>query len=459
MAKKKYILSLIILLFSFSLFAEPYSYEDLLSIMNANNLELRNQDEVIKQAMLDVKDAKANYSPTIDLTLSGTYMVNPPIDDITISTDDILGSYGQNLGIPNSYVTVYDGMENTLYMASLNITQPIFTWGKITNAVKLYDKIVEVRQLEKEDKINSLSVELEGYLGGLYYANEILSNLEKAGKDADKLIEIAESGYENGVMLLSDYNEARLSKSELDMAKTEVEVQIASLLDSLRKATGIADLAFEDISYTPDTEHYMEIAKMDRTDLRARAVSSANSNIRMASLGIEAAEFGEKIAKGSIYGKPDIALQASLGYGGSRFPFIESNWTRKDDYSLNFTIGLQTTLWDGGKVLNNINRMKSQVETSGITLENAKTELSMALEENFRTIDLAISRIDYYETKASVLNDELTTLNSQKELGYSSESDILQKNIEICQNSISLLQERANLMQGALAVEYIAGLR
>ena len=278
MKKKKTLTFLIILLISASLFAEPYTYEDLLSIMNVNNLELLTQDEVIKTASIDVKDAKGNYSPSIDLTLSGTYMVNPLIDRITVSTDDILGPLAQQMGVPNNYVTLYDGMENTLYMAQLSITQPIFTWGKITNAVKLYNKILEIRQTEKEDKIDSLSVELEGSLGGLYYARAILEQLRLAAEDADSLTEIAKSGYENGVMLLDDYNVARLSKSELDMAVTEVEVQISSLMDSLEKTVGI-ELGDDDYSFIPDEEHYYEVSNLNRDELRTRAVSNANNNI------------------------------------------------------------------------------------------------------------------------------------------------------------------------------------
>ena len=259
-------------------------------------------------------------------------------------------------------------------------------------------------------------------------------------------------------MLLDDYNVARLSKSELDMAMTEVEVQISSLMDSLEKTVGI-ELGEDDYSFIPDEEHYYEVSNLNRDELRTRAVSNANNNIKMASMSVEAAELGEDIARGSMYGKPDIALQVSLGYGGSRFPFIEKNWYRENDYSLNITVGLQTTLWDGGKIINNVRRSESQIESSNLTLESAKTQLSMALEENFRTMDLAKSKIEYYQTKADVLNDELDTLNTKLESGYVGESDILQKKIEIYQNEVSLLQEKANLMQGALAVEYIAGLR
>ena len=456
--RKTAVFVLILLIVSFSIFAEPYTYEDLLAIMNVNNLELLTQDEVIKTASLDVKDAKANYSPTIDLQVSGTYMVNPP----SITKDDILGIANQIPALESNIPIIGRMLPDEIniidkpfmYSAQLNLTQPIFTWGKVTNAVKLYEKILEIRQVEKEDKINSLSVELEGYLGGLYYAREILDLLNKAGEDADRLIEIAQIGYENGVMLIDDYNEARLSKSELDMGITEAEVQIASLMDNLEKTVGV-DMAEEDFTFVPDEAHYYEVAKMDRTDLRARAVSNANSNIKMASMSVEAAELGEDIAKGSIYGKPDLALQVGLGYTG----FVGSGWEHSGDYSLNISVGLQTTLWDGGKVLNNIDRSKSQITSANITLENAKSQLSMALEENFRNMDLAISRINYYQTRNDVLASELETLNKQHDIGYAGESDILQKQIEIYQNQISLLQEKANLMQASLAVEYIAGLR
>ena len=463
---KKIAFVLIFLLLSFSVNAEssePYSYEDLIAIMNVNNIELLLQDETIKTASLDAKDAKANYSPSIDLQLSGTYMVNPPTlskESIDSIMDKVINPDSPIIGLMDMYNVFKDFDEIELidkpfmYMAQLSLTQPIFTWGKVSNAVKLYNKILEIRQTEKLDKADSLSVELEGYLGGLYYAREIFELLNLASDDAAKLIDIAESGYENGVMLLDEYNSAKLSKSELEMGKTEVLVQISSLEDNLEKTVGMS-LEESDYEFIPDEEHYYEVSSMNRDDLRARAVSNANNNIKMASMSVEAAELGEDIARGSIYGKPDIALQVGLGYTG----FVGKNWSHDGDYSLNVSIGLQTTLWDGGKILNNIDRAESQIASSNLTLESAKTELSMALEENFRTMDLAKSRIEYYQTKSEVLNDELDTLNTQFESGYVGESDILQKQIEIYQNEISLIQEKTNLMQGALAVEYIAGLR
>ena len=458
---RKILSVLLISIFMLSSYAAPYTYDDLISIMNVSNIELLMDDEVIKSATYDLNEAKGSYSPTIDLTLSGTYMVNPP----SISRESLDSIMDQVLNKENPFASSMEGMFNDfdklqiidkpfMYMAQLNLTQPIFTWGKVTNAVKLYEKLLEIRKIEREDKAESLSVELEGYLGGIYYAESILEKLRLASEDAKELISIAESGYENGVMLLSDLNEARLSSSELDMALTEVEAQLAELRENVRKTVG-SGISDDEYEFTPDEERYYAVSEMDRDELRLRAVSNSNSNILMASMAVEAAELGKDIASGSMYGKPDIALQVGLGYTG----FLGNNWDSSGDYSLNLTLGLKTTLWDGGKILNDVKRAESQVSSSELTLESAKTQLSMALEENFRTMDLAISRIEYYQTKSDVLSDELNTLKAQLESGYVGDSDILQKQIEIYQNKISLLQEKANLMQGALAVEYIAGLR
>jgi outer membrane protein TolC len=54
------------------------SQEVLVGKMEANNLEVQKAREEWRNALLDVKDAKAGRGPTIDMTLSGTYMYNPP---------------------------------------------------------------------------------------------------------------------------------------------------------------------------------------------------------------------------------------------------------------------------------------------------------------------------------------------------------------------------------------------
>ena len=436
-----------------------YTLCDLIASMEINNTDLRKADQAIVQSELDVKDAKAAYHPVIDLTLTGIYMPNPLIDDIVVNTNDILTQLGRPPLMQGYDIKLYDGMESTYYNASISITQPLITWGKITNSVKLYETVSDAMRIQRSDKEKQLIAELKARLAALYYIDEAMKLLDQTIETSGRLVALARSGEEEGAVLSSDVIDAEIQARQAELSKKELEGERTTLIEALRTLTGIKDLSPEDISYIPSEDDVSFILSYPMESLIGFATSPSSPSLVMASKATEAAEYGKKIADASMYGIPDIALQLSASYGGPRFPFIEKNWSGKDDWNLMITVAFKTTLWDGGKIINNVRRSESQIESSNLTLESAKTQLSMALEENFRTMDLAKSKIEYYQTKADVLNDELDTLNTKLESGYVGESDILQKKIEIYQNEVSLLQEKANLMQGALAVEYIAGLR
>ena len=85
--------------------------------MDSNNAQLAKARQTYIQSLLDVKNAKANYQPTIELLLTSTYMPNPPIGKTAISVDELSPQLG--VVIPGAaageYVTLYDGMKNIYY--------------------------------------------------------------------------------------------------------------------------------------------------------------------------------------------------------------------------------------------------------------------------------------------------------------------------------------------------------
>nr|MCR4789493.1 TolC family protein [Treponemataceae bacterium] len=55
-------------------------HQQLMQQVDVQNNELKNLREEYAQALVDVKNAKAGIGPTLDLTVSATYMTNPMID-------------------------------------------------------------------------------------------------------------------------------------------------------------------------------------------------------------------------------------------------------------------------------------------------------------------------------------------------------------------------------------------
>ena len=447
---KKLSLFIIVLLFAASLFAtETYNYDSLASSLRLNNTKLQAAYQDVVQAKLDTKDAKANYHPTIDLTVSGSYIINP-IGPITVNASE--------LGLPyNQYITLYKGMENTLYQTSLSLQQPIFTWGKISNGVKALKEVESVRSLQLTDTENQLNAELKSRLSAIYYMDDIISLLNEQKSYADRLVELAHAAQEQGIMLAQEVKENEINALQVDVTLSEINAQYSSNLTALRTMTGLLDVTREDISYIPDEESFYTLAKEDRNALIKSATSQSQPTLQMLSHMQSAMEYSEKVSKASVYWKPDFALQVSASYGGSRLPLVETDWYRQDDYNGMVTVAFKTTVWDGGKALNNIKRSESNVANAVISRDEAINTIITTLSEQFANQDMAIAKISYLDLKEETLVSKVEQKILLQSYGNASEADVLNAKIELTTCRLERLQEKLKLAQASYLIEYLTG--
>ena len=447
---KKFILFIVVLLISNTLFAtETYNYDSLASSLRLNNTKLQAAYQDVVQAKLDTKDAKANYHPTIDLTVSGSYIINP-IGPITVNASE--------LGLPyNQYITLYKGMENTLYQTSLSLQQPIFTWGKISNGVKALKEVESVRSLQLTDTENQLNAELKSRLSAIYYMDDIISLLNEQKSYADRLVELAHAAQEQGIMLAQEVKENEINALQVDVTLSEISAQYSSNLTALRTMTGLLDLTREDISYIPDEESFYSLAKEDRNALIKSATSQSQPTLQMLSHMQSAMEYSEKVSKASVYWKPDFALQVSASYGGSRLPLVETDWYRQDDYNGMVTVAFKTTVWDGGKALNNIKRSESNVANAVISRDEAINTIITTLSEQFANQDMAIAKISYLDLKEETLVSKVEQKILLQSYGNASEADVLNAKIELTTCRLERLQEKLKLAQASYLIEYLTG--
>ena len=219
-----------------------YTLETLLSATNQNHPELLKLREEYKRSLLDVKDAWASLGPTVDLQASGTYMLNPPVGPIYINMDEVLNSIQWNGSIPSrggQYVKVFDGMEDTLYNFELSLTQPIFTWGKIANSIKLYKQVSEIKQNQIIQQTAQLETELQTRLLSLYYLNKILEILDEEQAYADRMVQVSEDAEKSGMLIHQEVVDAKIQAKELEIAKQDLLEQINDQLLELERITGI----------------------------------------------------------------------------------------------------------------------------------------------------------------------------------------------------------------------------
>lgn len=440
-----------------SLFA--YTFEELKNAMISNNPEILKLEQEYVKSNLDYKDAVAGFFPTIDLQVSGTYMVNPPVDALYLNVDEILNSISWPSGIKpqtgNQYVKVFDGMENTLYQFQLTMTQPIFTWGKITNATKLYKQISQIKQTQIFSKQEELQIELESRLTALFYIEKILQILEEEKEYTERLVQVCEDAKKSGMLLEQDVLEAKIQAKQIDIAQQDLTEQLKQQILELERSTGIPDLTVQNIEFDYDEASLLENLKNDRTELEERALSSEKLSIKMLTQLKEVNQTAEKIAKASVNWKPDFALQVSAGYGGSRFPLVEPNWLRKDDYSANISIGLKTTIWDGGKKVRDVSRKISETTTAEIQKLDACATIKKTLSEQFNAADVCTMKIEYQELKIQTSLSKISQAETVFKTGYGSETDVLNAKIECCNEKIEKEKQALNRATSCLKIKYL----
>jgi len=438
-----------------------YSFDDLMNLMENNNAELQKAKQDFVQSTLDVKDAKAGFFPQAVLTAAGTYMFNPMMDDITINVDELLSGISWPGGLKpeptGQYLKLYDGMENTQYSFTLDITQPVFTWGKLTNAVKLYNEVSDIKKLQLDSKRGQLAAELKTRLASAHYIGQILELLEVQKNYTERLLKISEEAWGQGALLYQDLLDARIQAKEIDIASVEINDQFSSLILGIEKITGLKNLTRDQLNFVPDDDGAVYNTE-ERKTLMDMALNDKQESIVILAKLEKVSEYSNKIAKASVYWKPDLALNISLGYSGSRFPLIETDWYRKNDYSANATIAIRTTVFDGGKKLNDIKRTQSVYESSQADAEQARTSIAQNLTQQFNAVDLSLAKIEYQRLKIENFDSKIAQQRQLFESGYGAETALIQAEIEKTSAQIQLLQHSLSLANARYVIEYLSSL-
>jgi outer membrane protein TolC len=438
-----------------------YNLEDLLSATQMNHPELLKLQEEYKRSLLDVKDAWWSLGPTVDLQASGTYMLNPPLGAMYINTDDIINAIQWNGVKPRNSgqrIKIYDGMENTLYNFELTLTQPVFTWGKITNAIKLYKQVSEIKLSQITQQTAQLETELKTRLISLYYLNKILEIIDEEETYTDRMVEVSENAEKVGMLLHQDVVDAKIQAKELEIAKQDLLEQINDQLLELKRTSGIELLSLDDINFdfvTELEESFTSLMEKDPSELESQALSGNQSSIKILTQLEGVSQTAEKIARGYENWKPDLALQMSGGYSGSRFPLFEPNWRRKDDYSLNISIGLKATIWDGGKKVRDVSRKVSESETAQINKANARSTISKTFNSQWNAAQVCKMKIEYQELKIESAAAKISQKEQIYESGYGSETDVLSAKIERCNAQIEKEKQALTRAAACLTIEYL----
>ena len=122
------------------------------------------------------------------------------------------------------------------------------------------------------------------------------------------------------------------------------------------------------------------------------------------------------------------------------------------------TVAFKTTLWDGGKILNNRDRIESQIESSRIDYDAAVNALESAVVNAYTSLDISLSKVRYQELRIDNEKRKAEDEEMKKELGAASDEGMLSSRLSILEEELNLVTERMMMFQNCYTLYYLSGI-
>ncbi|NCN05022.1 MAG: TolC family protein [Spirochaetales bacterium] len=362
----KIVAGLIFCLFSLSaVVSQTYTLEDLIRIgwENAPQMAAARLDSVA--ATEGVAATRSEFFPTLSGRVSGSLLADPPAG-LKIPA----GSFGS--GLPPAEVDFSPEAGDFSYQVGLSLQQPLFTWGKLANSLKIsyLDSTIAGLNLQKTRKETAREIRKAFALS--LFAEQSLSTLREVESVYQEVAADRERSFELGAINREELLQSRLQLVEI---QSQVEQAIFTSLiarEQLRILTGLSDLLPEQLQgQLPDS-----IELVDDIEGEVARVLPDNEELQVLGIQLLQAQTATDIAARTNGPFPDLALQVDLELQGSEFPGTE-NWDDSWSSSLTITLGTQLTIFDGGRRRNAADIRRVQADQVALGIENQGLILSL----------------------------------------------------------------------------------
>ncbi len=404
--------------------------EKAVEIAKENNIQVLQNRKGLEQYRADYIKARSQLFPQLSVNGIYTYTANPAVIKFGAPTRYI--GY-QDPSNPNQFI-IYPDPNSIVYSeipfrpnhsfnAQFTLRQPIFTWNRELNAMRLANEQFRIQNENLNLLQYRLSSQVKSFYLDILLFKETFKLYEKTVKDLEAVYNSTKKRFENG---LASNIELMQSQVNYENAKFNYENAKKTYNDLLSNLKILLNL--------PENEEIIIIDSLDGVKIDTNlAVNENKLKVRKDILILEAqiktlqkiAQIQSTINKPSLYAqvqfltsRPAPNLEDKLG-GTWTFSLI-FNWIVFDGFSTNA---------DVEKINNQIDQLKLlydfQVQTAKVQLQNALNNLVIAkknLENTSKSAKLSeellksakaqfenglISNLQFYDIQRSYISAQL----------------------------------------------------
>lgn len=425
-----------------------WNLEALTSLALADDPELRAARDDARAASEQLRAAKAEWGPTLDLDLGASYLSDPLIS-VPAGT---FGEIAPGMYFPAEDTDVVGQANDFRYDLSAILEQPLFTWGKISSGVNMAEagsRASSWSALSREDEVvSSVRITCES-LTILGRMRQLVDEQQALG---DRLSVLTLSNFEEGFLLETEYRDTRNRLQQILLTASSLDKQTRDLLLILEHHTGLQGLELSDLDL-PEVDVNPESFILPEAGSLVSSAWQANPDL-MALVSLEDMASAEMdFARGNAGIKPDIALRTKFGYGGSfngTPDQLDGTWT--------ITIGAQSTLFDSGRSRADIRGSQAAASAAAARTENGRRQLESFVRSSIYTMGLHRENIGYFE---GLRDTDAARAEQKKESwdsGYGREEEWLLAELDRLASELLRLREISSFIRLDREVRTAAGI-
>ncbi len=422
------------------LWAEQVSFEQVLELAMDRSEILKLRRSAVKRASLSLAEARSRLGPELTFQAAAGYLANPP-EGITVKAGD-LGEIPPpiSFAIPEQDLTFIEDARNSYFELTLQLIQPLYTWGKLKGSVDLAALGLRASKFEFTEQERQLRRELhKAYFSGVFARDsaglleQILDILEEIEKDRRRAFEL---GSVNKLSVL------------------QIETQISGARRQLVQAREAYSSALEAVAlYTDLDPQDLDLSAAFRKDLprftEAALKEEAEGNspsLRKDLLDQEQARANLNLVRSGAIFRPDFSFNFSFEVSGQTIPWSEDSWEDTWDLNLIVGVGTQGSLFDSGRSGHRIRQAEEVLAASQDAIDLKRKQIH--LQTRRAVEELQLRQAELQEAEAGVIQAEEEQKNSK--LGF--EQQLLTRE-KWGAARLALLQKRLELLARGFSFE------
>jgi outer membrane protein len=403
--------------------AEGLTIEGALQLAGSSSEAIRIGDLAVTKARLAREEAASRSWPHVDLQASAAYLVNPPTG-YTVEAG-ALGVLPPPLSVPVPTEDFSIGAQPYDYVSiAATLSQPLFTWGKIRNAVDAAALDVDSARNELSAQRRNIAREVRRSYYSALLARESLPVLRELAEAASRIVADRQAALDEGTGTREAVLEARSREVQIDSRRIEAEQTLSTALESLGVLTGLDPSAIRlDSGFPPASP------ALDEGLLEARA-EAASTDLASSRLKQKQAQKALDLERGGALLRPDVSLGLSLSATGLQNYLVlngaapNSSAATSWDWDLVISLNVKMSAFDGMQSAARIGQAEQDLKMAALSLVQARKLTRLAVR---RAVEAAIrANADAAATQAAMdyAEERLSNARAAAENGVASQADL-----------------------------------